>query len=204
LLALEVRSFIMGEPCARGVIFVAARSAALELWGKDGLDAIAARLSDEARRATLDSVVVASDWLPEHYMLEWYEAAWDGPAQRSPAELRYWVDKRIDRGFGRVRKLLLTAVTPARFLTRGPELWRHDHSTGSWRGSLSEGRGVVTLWDHPYATTEVARLGIAEVFRYILGLARGSRHVAEEHSVDSAGVLTVRLTWSRAGRVDTS
>jgi hypothetical protein len=185
----------VGEPCARGTILVASRLAALKLWGKAGLDEIGARLSDDVRQATIEEIVVATQWLPERHVLEWTEAVWNGPARRRAPELRRWVDTRIDLGFGRVRVLLLKVITPAGLAERGASLWRHDHSTGIWRGATFEGRGVITLSDHPYTTTEVGRLAIAEVFRYLVALVRGPRNVREEHAVDATGVLTVKLAW---------
>jgi hypothetical protein len=136
------------EPYARGMLFVGARDAALQLWGQRGLDAVAARLPPRARAATLERVVLATDWIPEAHMLEWYDAVWEGPAGASAQEFRRWVDARIDRGFGRVRTMLLKVATPSMMLQRGPSLWRHDHSTGTLTTALFAGHGEVRLaWD---------------------------------------------------------
>src|SRR5437868_14516951 len=101
------------EPLARGTNFVASRRAVLDLWGEAGLAEVAQQLPDDARRDTVDAMVItAESWLPERYNQAWYEAIWNGPAHRLAPEFRRFIDRRIDGGFGRVRRYLLQIATP--------------------------------------------------------------------------------------------
>jgi hypothetical protein len=185
----------MDEPCARRTLFAASRAAVVDLWGDDGLAQLGSLLPDDARRDTLEPVVVSSDWFPERYMLAWYEAVWDGPAKRQPAQLRLFIDQRMNHGFGRVRRFLLRAATPAQLVAKAPQLWRHDHTTGTMSGALADHVATLRLHDHPYTTVPLARLATAEVYRYAASLLRGPRNVVESHGVEADGALVVRVTW---------
>ena len=120
------------EPCARGTNFIASKRAVLDLWGDEGLRIVTALLPNDARRATAEAVVITADqWLPERYGQAWFDAVWNGPAKRAIPEFRRFIDKRIDNGFGRVRRMLLQVATPSTLAPRVPALWRNDHTHGS-------------------------------------------------------------------------
>src|SRR5262249_47516648 len=151
------------EPRARGLNFIASKRAVLDLWGDTGLADVARRLPADAKRDTLDAVVLTADqWLPERYGLAWYEAVGNGPALRLIPEFRKFIDKRIDNGFGRVRRFFLSQATPAVLVPRVPGLWRNDHTHGDLSAFLEENTLIGILRNHPFTTTTTSRLAIAE------------------------------------------
>jgi hypothetical protein len=182
------------EPSARRTIFSAFRAAALELWGQAGLDAIGAKMEPECRAATVDAVVLAGDWLPERYVMSWYEAAWEGPCQRHNKPFLEFIDRMMDHGFGRVRKFLLGIASPSMMVGKAASLWRHDHTDGHFTISMTNpGTVEITLRDHAYVETPLSRLAIAEIYRYAFSLCRVNE-VTMTHSLEATGSLLVRLT----------
>lgn len=174
-------------------MFVASRAAAVDRWGDDGLRAIAARLPDEVRRALVDSAIVADRWLPERYVIAWQEAAWLGPAREDEAEFRRYIDRVVDSGFGRVRRLLVNLVTPATLCTRATELWLDEHTHGEITARPDGHVVVIRLREHPYVGRATSRLVMAESLRHAASLTR-VKHVEEQHRLDG-DALEVRLTW---------
>ncbi len=183
------------EPCAGQRVFVASRAAAVELYGDGGLRAIGERLPSEARAALVDTALITEPWLPERFVMAWQEAVFDGPAQHGAEEFRRYVDKVVDAGFGRVRRLLVNLVTPATLCTRAAELWHDEHTHGQIRAEPSGQVVVITLRDHPYVTRPIARLVLAESLRHAASLTR-ARRVEQLHRVVDGDALEVRLTWS--------
>ncbi len=175
-------------------MFVASRAAAVELYGDGGLGDIAARLPPEVRRAVVDSAIVVDRWLPERFVIAWQEAVWEGPARKSDAEFRRYVDRVVDSGFGRVRRLLVNLVTPATLCTRAAELWHDEHTHGEISARPDGNVVVIRLRDHPYVTRPVSRLVMAESLRHAASLTR-ARSVGEAHRLDG-DALEVKLTWS--------
>jgi hypothetical protein len=181
---------------ARRTIFVSFRSAALELWGEPGLRDIAARVPRATREATIDAVTVADAMLPESYVLDWCLAAWEGPAGRSTQAYKGLLQRMMDHGFGRVRRALLTLASADQIIRKAAELWRHDHNTGDMRVVSCEGnRALVTLGDHVYLETPLARTSVVEIIRYAAALGR-SRTVTAHGALDTPRLLRVTLTWS--------
>src|SRR5690606_20392289 len=76
----------------------------------------------------------------------------------------------------------------------GPELWRHDHTHGTLTSHVGDHEGTMTLSDHPYTTTPLARSSIAEIYRYAVSLAR-AKHVSSRHLVRGPNQLEVKLSW---------
>lgn len=184
------------EPRARRTIFAALRRSANDLWGTDGLLRIGDAMSVEARRRCIDALVIEEEMLPERFVLEWYESVWAGPAERDKATYLGFLDRMMDHGFGRVRKLLLAMATPTVLAQKSSELWRHDHTHGelSWR-PLTDRSIELTLTDHPYVETPLGRSSIAEIYRYAVSLTR-VKHVTEKHWLGASGTLVVTLHWS--------
>jgi hypothetical protein len=185
------------EPCARHTIFKAFREAARDCFREDGLLALAARLSPECRQFTVDAIAISELWLPERYVMEWYEAAFAGPCDCDRARYVRFIDRMMDFGFGRVRKALAGVVSASRMLRMSTELWRDDHTTGTLlllRCDTDTREALVELRDHPYATTPLARDTIAEIYRYCLSLAR-VKTVSQSHALVE-GRLQVTLRWT--------
>jgi hypothetical protein len=186
---------VRGEPVARRVIFAGFRAAATAVWGPEGLPAIRAQMPSEVRERTLDPIVLSSEMLPERYVMAWYEAVWTGPANRQQAPFCTFLDRMMDHGFGRVRKVLLGLVSPAQLAVKASELWRHDHDTGTMTTSTAGCVTTIMLRDHVYTTTPLSRLAISEILRYAISLARGTREPTETHALDPDGSLRTRVTW---------
>jgi hypothetical protein len=184
----------IAEPCARGIILHSFRVSAVEIWGEDGLRAIAARLPEDTRARTLDEIVLPVAWLPERDVMRWHEVVFTGPARSDEVAFRRFMDRTMDHGFGRVRRLLLRFVTPHGLMQKAAALWRHDHTHGSLEIESRERSLTGVLRDHPYSTTPISRLAIAEVFRYALEMS-GVKNAREEHAPGGAGDLLVRLAW---------
>jgi hypothetical protein len=184
-----------GVPCARRTIFTAFRGAAEDLWGEAGLASLAAGLPPDAREETLGSVLLVDEWLPEAYVLAWYEAAWSGPAGRSDAQYCRFLDRMMDLGFGRVRKFLLAIITPEGMAKKAAELWRHDHTTGELSATTVGREATLTLRQHVYCTTPLARRSIAEIYRYAMSLTRAAG-VTATHVLEADGSLQVKIRWT--------
>ena len=182
------------EPCAAQRVFVASRAAAVQLWGDDGLREIAEHLPPDVRGALIDSALITEAWLPERFVMAWQEAVFAGPVRGSDVELRRYIDKVVDNGFGRVRRLLVQLVTPATLCTRAAELWHDEHTHGEISAQPTGRVVIIRLRDHPYVGRPIARLVMAESLRYAASLTRASR-VDQLHRVDG-DALEVRLTWS--------
>lgn len=184
------------EPCARRTIFAGFKHAAHDLWGDEGLADIRARMSEEAQHHCIDSVVIHQEMLPERFVLEWYEAAWNGPARKNRMAYDRFLDRMMDRGFGRVQKALLAMATPALVARKSSALWRHDHSHGTLVATaMGEAKLHLSLSDHPYVEAPLARSSITEIYRYAFSLSRVKR-VAARHWLEEPRTLIVQLSWS--------
>jgi hypothetical protein len=187
----------MAEAMARGTIFRAFRAAAVKCWGEAGLRTLAAQLPENVRSETVDrAAIVHTMWLPESHALAWMHAALAGPCGRQMPAFRTYIDRMMDEGFGRVRKLLLGIVTPHQLLQRASELWKYDHTTGALEvADLQPQQCNVYLRDHVYISESLSRVAIAEIYRYALTLCRRARNVEEATVVDESGALRVTLRW---------
>lgn len=183
------------EPTARRTIFAGFRHAALEVFGQAGLDEIASTMSEEARSVCLDPIVIHQEMLPERFVLEWYECTWAGPASRDRATYNRFLDRMMDHGFGRVRKLLLGLATPAILAQKAPDLWRHDHSHGVLTFETLGPHSVqARLSDHAYVESPLARSSIAEIYRYAMSLTR-AKAVTARHFLADERTLSVHIEW---------
>lgn len=186
---------ITGEMCARGTILMAFREAAMELWGEAGLRELGQRLPEAARVETLEISTVNLAWVPEAYVLAWYDAVWHGPCEKRRDAFRKFLNCMMDHGFGRVRKAFLSLAQPPTILNRAPGLWRHDHTHGELTvESLESESARVRLSNHPYTATSLACLATAEIYRYCVTLCR-AKNVTELHYREAGGSLVVRLRW---------
>lgn len=190
----------MNEPVARRTIFAGFRQAALELWGEDGLAACAARLSAEARAHCIEPVAIKEEMLPERYVMEWYVAAWEGPAERNRQSYNRWLQRMMDLGFGKVRKLLLSFASVEMIARQSERLWSHDHSHGTLVTEMrSPVAATTTLSDHPYIDTPLGRASASEICRYAVSLARVG-HVTCAHRVGADRSLVMELAWEKGAR----
>jgi hypothetical protein len=192
---LDLAAAAQTEACARGTILMAFRDAANRLWGETGTREIGSRLSPKVRAETIELAAVNLVWVPEAYVLEWYQAVWDGPCEARSEAFRIFLDRMLDSGFGRVRKAFLGLAKPPMILGRAPSLWRHDHTHGALTvEGLKPGSARVRLADHPYTETPLGCLAIAEIYRYCIALCRVD-DATEIHYREPNGALVVRLRW---------
>ena len=195
-LAAAVQTALAANMRVRGTVLMACRDAALSCFGELGLAQLGAHLSDAARRDTVEVAAASLNWMPEAYVLEWYEALWLGPCDKRRDLFLRFLDRMIDAGFGRIRKTLVALATPSMILNKAPSLWEHDHSHGQLQlVALDEGSARVSLSTHPYVETSLSRLATAEIYRYCLSLCR-VRDVVEVHYREPNGALVVCLRWS--------
>jgi hypothetical protein len=187
-----VSSALPGEPRAGQRVFVASRAASKEIFGEAGLRAIGERMPADAQHL-VNSVLIEEPWLPERFVMAWQEAVWAGPAQLDEAAFRVWIDKTVELGFGRVRRLLVNLVTPATLCTRGAELWQEEHTHGQLTATPRGQEVVIRLREHPYTERPIARMVLAEGFRYAASLTR-AKSVTESHRLDG-DTLEVKLNW---------
>jgi len=182
------------EMLARGTIFVGFREATLKLWGKAGLEHVAALLPDDVRSTTVDRTVSDVAWLPESYVLAWYQALWSGPCRGSRELFIPVLNRMMDFSFGRVRKGLLALANPSKMIVKAGALWRFDHTHGDLTVEAAEGAAQVRLENHPYTEHALSCMAIAEIWRYCVALCR-ARGVTETHYREPSGALVVRVRW---------
>jgi hypothetical protein len=184
------------EQRTKGIVLHAMRLAVRDLWGEAGLADVAKRVSEDTRVQTVEVPVSPLAWVPERFLVEWHEATLLGPAKGDDEALCRTIDRRIDFGFGRVRKALLGLVGPEGVIRRAGELWKHDHTHGSLTVSVGhDGKSVSgTLSDHLFCQEPIARRALAETFRYIVHLSRGVKIARETHGLQGTS-LFIRVTW---------
>ena len=188
------------EPLTKGTILQSTRAAVLETWGDAGLRAVADRLPEEARAATMGAELVPLGWHPTRYILDWNDAILEGPAAGDLDAFRQNVDTAMALGFGRVRRTFLRFATPLRLAARAAELWRHEHTHGTVTildQDIERGTARVHVCDHPFLTRMPSRVAIAEAFRYVLSRSR-AKNVRETHEL-RAGELWIHMRWDAGG-----
>jgi hypothetical protein len=186
---------VVTEPIARALHVVAFRAAALEMWGPTSWDEVLDGLPRDSREALWQGgIVVATGWVAERHMVKLAEAVYQGPAHGSMEVYRNYIQKVIELGFGRVRRLLVQFAHPHTVLRRAPELWRHDHSHGELTIEIEE-KSALTVVTHDVLTaTQLSRATCAEMFRAVLSLTK-AKEVKQEHGLDADGRLRVLLKW---------
>ncbi len=196
--ATLVYECVVSEALVRRRYFSAMRQAVVDLWGEDGLHAVARALPKNIRDATLDVPIIAEEWLPATAAMAWFEAVWEGGAQRKGELFGAFVDRQTEVGFGRVRRLLLSYATPPLVIARATKLWRDDNSAGELVAIPDTlNRVIVELRDHVYATTPLARLTITEFLRCVLRRCR-ARNVTGSGVLRDDGSLRMQFTWTNA------
>ncbi len=184
-----------GEPCSRGTIFVAYREATRALWGDEAIERLVRAMPEDAGRAFL-STQSSDEWVPERHVITIADAAWDGPCERDRVTFHRLIDQMIELGFGRVRRILLSLANPPILLRRAADLWREDHTHGTFGYvPLAVDAARITLRDHPYVDSPVQRDAFGEGLRYAMSLCN-VRSVTAEATPAPPGALYVLLRWS--------
>lgn len=191
----ERREITTGERLAsraRGHTLSAYSQATRELYGEEWQRRLASQLPKHVQ-VKLDQ---PPEWIPVEYAIAWMDAVWEGPMRQDRTELVRFVDRVLDHGFGREKRLLLTIATPPGVVRRASELWRGEMSDGrvvSYGTSPTSARFV--LYDHPFLEHPLWREITAETFRYAVALA-GAKDAIEQHEGDLGQPLVVNVSWS--------
>jgi hypothetical protein len=171
---------------------VAARDAARWAWGPGGVEDIAQRMPERERAETF------ADVLPPFVSFRAMHALglgiWNGPAKHSRPDYFRFLHKTTDMSFGRVRKVLIGMASPEKILSMADELWKSDHTHGSWEAHVAQGRARLVLSGHPYADTPHGRTSLAEQIRYIVQRTR-AREVTASHGPLGPGAMQITLRW---------
>lgn len=181
------------EPKLKKYYATAAREAALWAWGQEGIDDISGRMPEREREELFAEVL--PPWIPERTLIQMGYAMWDGPARHSRQDFYRFLHRTVDLSFGRVRKMLLGVATPEKIVSMADELWKSDHTHGSWEVHVAPRRARMVLTGHPYADTPHARTSLAEQIRYIVQLTR-TENVTASYGLLSPGAMEITLRWA--------
>ena len=169
------------------------RAACEQMWGGEGLAALCAALPEEVRERTA-GLRPLPEWLPLGDLIAWHEAVWSGPAQRDEDVMARHARLTVDQGFGRVKRFVISALSPHGLAMRVGPLWREEYSSGELETLAIDDHSVqLSLRDHAYVDNPLMRFIIAEVYRHVLSMTR-ARHVTASHGVRERA-LVVLLRW---------
>jgi hypothetical protein len=168
-------------------------AAAKHLWGEHAFSAIAERLKPDTRRVMLQEPLVAMSWYPSWMLIDWCQSVWNGPARQRDAIYATFVDRTIDLGWSRVRRLFVGMLTPELLATRAAKEWRNEHSHGTVDVVLGTQGATATFRDSPFVEVPIMQVGLAECFRHLASLSRV--HVVRETHHTEPGRLVVELIW---------
>lgn len=170
----------------------AAREAAAWMWGPGGVEEIA-RLMPERERGEIFAEILPA-WIAERSMIAMGFGIWNGPAKRSRPEYFKFLHRTTDMSFGVVRKVLIGMASPEKIVSMADELWKSDHTHGSWETHVAPKRARMVLTGHPYADTPHGRTSLAEQIRYIVQLTR-AREVTCSHGLLKPGAMEITIRW---------
>ncbi len=169
------------------------RAACEQMWGPAGLASIVDALPPEVRDRTAGTRPLEK-WHAVEDLIAWHRAVWNGPAHRDERVFTQHIHATVDKGFGRVKRFLLSVSTPRSLAPRVAALWRDEYSTGRLVATFPEELAVqLTLSDHPYVDDVLMRFVISEVFRYVMSMTRVKK-VSVSYGIRDAA-LVVGLRW---------
>jgi hypothetical protein len=168
------------------------RAACEQMWGPAGLASIADALPPEVRERTAGTRPLEK-WNAVEDLIAWHKAVWEGPARRDERVFMQHIHATVDRGFGKVKRFLLSVSTPRTLAPRVAALWRDEYSTGRLKADFPEDKVVqLTLSDHPYVDDVLMRFVISEVFRYVMSMTRVKRVTVAYGIRETSLVVTLR------------
>ena len=172
------------------------RIACEEIWGESGLKRTVASLPVATRDATA-GLIPLDTWIPVEFMIAWWTAIWEGPANRNEAQYRLYVASTARHGFGRVKKIFLRSLPPTFLAQHAANLWKEEYTTGSLAADVVSPchlRG--RLSDHPYVDNPLTRIAIAEALRTVVSLTR-ARDVTVMHAAHGSRLI-IDVRWPSA------
>lgn len=191
------------EPHCRGYTVGAYRKAVETIAGVEAWLSVEQHLPADARAAVTQAT--APDWVAVKHVIAVCHSIWEVTAERDRSRYFAIVQKQVELGFGRVRRLILSACSPRELVLRAPALWEQQHTHGALEAEvdlappssarLAKASAVASLRlrAHPYTESPQARATVAEVFRHIVSLSRASS-VAELHAREGDSCV-IRLSW---------
>lgn len=183
------------EPSTRYAVVLGYRAALSALWGPEAVSRVMRALPPDAA-TSLGGSLPPDAWIPERHVVALSEAVWEGPCARDRVVFHLWIDRMLDQGFGRIRRVLLSLANPPMLLRRASEMWRDDHSHGTLGYvPLTLDAARITLKDHPFVGSPVQRDAFSEGLRYAMSLCHVRQVSAEEVSAPP-GAVSVILRWS--------
>lgn len=194
-MATPIRSQV--PPAAPALVrrksLIGVRAACEQMWTKSGSEEVARALPSEVRARTAGFVPLP-EWLPQGDLIAWHVAVWEGPARQDWDAMAQFARLTIDQGFGRVRQLMISALTPALLAQRVGPLWGEEYTTGKLETLRIDACHVqLKLSGHAYVDIPLMSDVISEAYRHILSMTR-ARNVRVAHEVRSAALL-VDLRW---------
>jgi hypothetical protein len=184
----------LAKPLVHRKSLIGFRVACERMWGPIVLQDISSALPADVSDRTA-GMRPLPEWIFLDDLIAWHVAVWNGPARHDEHIMTPHIHATVDEGFGRVKRLLLSASTPLTLAPRVAALWGEEYSTGRLEATALEERCIhLTLTDHPYVEIALMRYVIAEVFRYIVSLTRAN-DVKVVHTVRDAGLVIV-LRWA--------
>lgn len=179
--------------CVHRKSLIGFRAACEQTWGGEGLAAIGGLLPQDVRERTA-GIRPLPDWIPLDDLIAWHVAAWNGPAAQDETVMARHARLTVDQGFGRVKRIVIAALTPQTLAARVGALWKEEYTTGRLQLlALGERSVQLALCDHKYVEIPLMRFIITEVYRYVLGMTR-ARNVSASYAMRE-GSLTVTLRW---------
>ena len=169
------------------------RTACEQMWGAAGIDAICRELPSDIRERTA-GLLPLPEWIPVEDLIAWHQVVWSDLAKRDEATMMRQARLTIDQGFGRVKRFVISMLTPELLAGRVVALWRDEYSTGQLETlSVEPGHIQLALTQHAYVDIPLMRNVISEAYRYVLSMTR-VQNVSVTHAVRDAALL-VNLRW---------
>jgi hypothetical protein len=169
------------------------RSACDAMWGKAGIEQICKELPDDVRDRTAGLQPLPA-WIPLEDLIAWHIAVWNGPAKHDEPTMTRHARLTVDQGFGRVKRVVIAALSPQLLAARVAALWRDEYSTGQLEAlAVDENCVQLRLRQHAYVDIPLMRYIISEVYRHVLGMTR-ARNVTVMHTVRDSELI-VSLHW---------
>ena len=169
------------------------RAAVEAMWGAAGVEVTRLALPDDVRERSA-GLLPLPEWIPLEDLVAWHVAVWEGPAAKDRDVMLRHARLTVDQGFGRVKRVVVRALSPHGLASRVATMWRDEYSSGRLNARAVDANAVeLELSNHGYVNNPLMRLIIVEVYRYVLSMT-GVRSLVESHAVEGSSLL-IKLTW---------
>jgi hypothetical protein len=195
--ALSTRPAQSSVPLSRGIIVHSLSLTVLDVWGDDGMRAVAAHLPSDIAAETIGPNFLAIRWYPSSHLVAWHNAIFEGPAKHDERAFTTCIQRSLDHSTGLLRRALMRFLTPDVLAEKTGELWDTFHTHGKVVvESKTDVSARILISEHPFVDDEVSRRVLAIMTRHMLSRSR-AKNVRESHELRSPGHLTIEATWTR-------